>query len=264
MREKIRRKYTLNLKQTLIKLETIIKISQSPTDLVWDLARELEKMVIKAEAHKTPVNIALSGGSTPRLLFTILGDHFSESIHWKYIHFFWGDERCVPPQDIESNWRMTDQALFGKIDIPAENIHRIKGEEDPEAEAVRYSEEILMNTSKRSGLPVFDLIILGLGEDGHTASIFPGQEYLLESDKICEVAYHPVSGQKRITLTGRVINNADAIIFLVTGAAKAEKVSQIIENPGIVDYPAASIEPVYGSIRWYLDLDASSMLSQWA
>lgn len=245
-------------------METIIKISQSPMVLAWEMAREIQKLVNNSAAMKVPVTMALSGGSTPKLLFTVLGDNFAESVSWDHVHFFWGDERCVGPDDSESNWRMANLALLSRIKIPSENIHRIKGEDDPEKEAERYAGEINLHTRIRSGLPAFDLVILGLGDDGHTASLFPGQENILNSEKVCEVAYHPVTGQKRITITSRVINNADNVIFLVTGAAKAEKVSQIIENPGIVDYPAAFIEPSNGTLKWYLDLDAASMLNQWA
>lgn len=245
-------------------MDTVIKISQSQAELARDFARELADLINNAGKRKKVLTIALSGGSTPGLLFSILGDHFSDSVSWEHVHFFWGDERCVPPEDPDSNYGMTKKTLFNKISIPSSNIHRIRGENDPEKEAVRYSKEITGFTLKRDGLPVFDLIILGLGEDGHTASIFPGQNDLLTSEKICMVSVHPVSKQKRVTITGSVINNADTIIFLVTGTYKAEMVSEIIERPGIVDYPAAFIEPVHGVLKWYLDIDAAGMLNQWA
>ena len=143
---------------------------------------------------------------------------------------------------------MTRRTLLEKIDIPSSNIHRIKGEDDPEKEALRYSEEISACTAKRDGLPLFDLIMLGLGEDGHTASIFPGHKELFNSDKICEVAVHPVTLQKRITLTGRVINNAESVTFLVTGKKKAEIVEKIIKkSSSAINFPASYIVPVYGS-----------------
>jgi 6-phosphogluconolactonase len=245
-------------------LETTIKISESQNELAAELAGELSEMINKAAFRKKPLTIALSGGSTPHLLFSELGDHYSEKTEWGYVHFFWGDERCVAPDDPDSNFGMTRSAFLDKINIPASNIHRIKGESIPEQEAVRYSREIKKITRSGNNLPVFDLIILGLGNDGHTASIFPKNRELLFSDKICEVAVHPVTGQKRVTLTGPVINNAENIIFLVTGSAKAEVVADIIEKPGEVSYPAASVEPAHGILKWYLDLDAASMLNQWA
>lgn len=245
-------------------METLVKISENPYDLASELAGELSGMINRAAFIKKPMTIALSGGNTPRLLFSILGNNYSANTDWSYVHFFWGDERCVPPDDAESNFGMTRLALLDKIKIPRSNIHRVKGESIPEKEAERYSGEIKKIVRSVKNMPVFDLIILGLGDDGHTASIFPQNGELIFSEKICEVAVHPVSGQKRVTLTGTVINNADNIIFIVTGAGKAEVVAAIVENNREVSYPAASVEPTHGVLKWYLDLDAASMLSQWA
>jgi 6-phosphogluconolactonase len=245
-------------------METEIKISSSRADLAFEFASELAAMINNAAAKGKYLNVALSGGNTPSHLFTVLANQFADKIKWEFVHFFWGDERCVPPDDPESNYGMTRRVLFEKIKIPASNIHRVRGEDKPQKEAERYSSEILSFTRLKDNLPRFDLIILGLGEDGHTASIFPGNESLFRSGKVCEVAVHPVTGQKRITLTGSVLNNAEIIIFLVTGTAKADIVADIIERPGITDYPAASVEPVHGTLKWYLDIDAASMLSQWA
>lgn len=245
-------------------METIIKISEDQTELANELAGEIADMANRSAFRKKPFTIALSGGSTPHLLFSVLGDKFAPKADWSYTHFFWVDERCVPPEDSESNFGMTKKTLIDKIKIPRANIHRIRGENDPVKEAIRYEAEIKKITRRVNNLPLFDLIILGLGEDGHTASIFPHNRELLVSDRICDVAVHPVTGRKRVTLTGPVINNADNIIFLVTGSAKANIVAGIIESPGAVNYPAAAIEPSHGTIKWYLDLDAASMLSQWA
>jgi len=245
-------------------MDTILKISNSQSQLASELAAEIASLIRKAAASGKPVTIALSGGSTPKLLFSVLAVRYGEELPWEFAHFFWGDERCVPPHDPESNFGVASKIFLEKIIIPHSNIHRVIGEDDPEREAARYSEEILEFTRLRHGLPVFDLIILGLGDDGHTASIFPGQTELLSSEKICSVAVHPVTGQRRITITGPVINNAETVIFLVSGANKAEIVADIIEKPGVTDYPAASVEPADGVLKWYLDIDAASMLGQWA
>jgi 6-phosphogluconolactonase len=245
-------------------METVLKISQNQAQLASDLAGEIAGIVNRAALSGRPVTIALSGGSTPKLLFSVLADKYGEKVRWEFVHFFWGDERCVPPHDPESNFGMTSRLLLESINIPHSNVHRVIGEDDPGKEAIRYSEEILKFTAIRHGLPVFDLIILGLGDDGHTASIFPGQLELMTSEKICSVAFHPATGQKRITITGPVINNAETVIFLVSGANKAEVVADIIEKPGTTEYPAAAIEPSDGVLKWYLDIDAASMLSQWA
>jgi 6-phosphogluconolactonase len=130
------------------------------------------------------------------------------------------------------------------------------------AEAVRYSDEIVQFARNRNGLPVFDLIMLGLGEDGHTASIFPGNNILFDSEKICETVFHPASLQKRITVTGRVINNADNIIFIVTGENKAHVVSAILKDDRISDYPAEHVRPETGNLKWYLDDSAAKYIDR--
>jgi len=138
------------------------------------------------------------------------------------------------------------------------------GENEPWMEAERYSSEILENVPLRLGVPRFDIIYLGLGEDGHTASIFPGNLDLFDSSRICEVAVHPATGQKRITLTGTVINNAARVIFAVSGRNKAEIVAEILENPSSGNYPASVVKPLSGRLTWHLDLEAASLLTQFA
>jgi len=216
-------------------------------DFLWNLAKDREKLTV-----------ALSGGSTPKILFDILAKEYDDKFDWEKIHFYWGDERCVPPYDDESNFKMTREHLFDKIKIPTENIHRILGENNPDDEAPRYSDEIRSNLDSQSGLPAFDLIILGMGDDGHTASIFPHQMRLLTKEKICAVARHPESGQNRITLTGPVINNAKSVAFLVTGSGKREKVTEIFSKSKSAEaYPAYHIKPTSGELHWFLDKDAA-------
>ena len=243
-----------------LKLDRAINIFKSPAELAMKVAEEIVSMINESACRKKTFTIALSGGSTPELLFTTLGENFSESAQWKYAHFFWCDERCVPPDNTESNYGMAKKNLFDRIDIPEKNIHRIKGECDPEDEALRYSDKISEFTRSRAGFPLFDLIILGLGEDGHTASIFPGNLALLNSVKYCEVAIHPVTGQKRITLTGRVINNADLIYFLVTGKKKAAIAKEIFnKSEASGNLPATHIIPLKGTVRWFTDDEAVSL-----
>lgn len=241
----------------ITKLDKIVKIFPTPYDLAIKFAEEMVNMIKESVKNTKLFTIALSGGSTPEIVFKMLAENYAKSVPWEYVHFFWGDERCVPPGNSESNFGMTMRKLLSKIEIPSLNIHRIKGEDDPKKEASRYSEEILLNTGKREGIPVFDLVLLGLGEDGHTASIFPGHLELMKSDKICEIAFHPVTLQKRITLTGRVINNAETVTFLVTGKKKEAIVEKILKNkPSDQNYPASYIVPVYGRLYWFLDKEA--------
>jgi 6-phosphogluconolactonase len=238
-----------------------LKIFSTPYELAEKFAEELIFMINKSAKRDRNFSIALSGGSTPEILFGLMGDRFSNAVMWDHVHLFWGDERCVPPDDPDSNYGMVNKKLIERIEIPSANIHRIRGEYDPENEAIRYSNEISDFTEKRDGLPLLDYIILGLGEDGHTASIFPGNEELFQSDKICEVAVHPVTLQKRITMTGRIINNADHVTFLITGKKKAHVVEKLIKkNRPDINFPASFVVPSYGVLRWYLDRDAGSLL----
>jgi len=203
-------------------------------------------------------SVALSGGSTPRQLFSHLASNFRESIDWKRILIFWEDERCVPPDSDESNYRMAKESLLENVPIPAENIFRIQGEADPAAEAKRYGEIIRKHVPSVNNIPEFDFMMLGLGEDGHTASIFPGNLHLFSSDLLCEVAMHPVSKQKRVTATGMLINSSYNIIFLVTGKSKAEMVSNVIEHKnGWEKLPASHVQPINGKLYWLLDENAA-------
>jgi len=218
--------------------------------------------LIKLTQNRTKVNIALSGGSTPKVLFDLLSEKYQQAVNWPAVHLWWGDERCVPPDHVESNYNMTRQHLLQHIEIAETQIHRVLGEADPEAEAHRYGNAILQSLSKIHEVPVFDLVILGMGSDGHTASIFPHQMDLLNETQICAVATHPESGQRRITLTGQVINQAKSVAFLVTGADKAEKVKAIINKEhGYRAYPAAHVAPISGHLTWYLDAGAAAKVN---
>lgn len=227
-----------------------LHLSKEPATVAADFSRFFFELL----EGKDQFTVALSGGSTPKLLFQLWASEFRTATDWSKVRFFWGDERCVPPNHEESNYGMTKSLLFNHIDIPEENIHRIIGEADPETEAERYGGEISDNTDELDGFPAFDLVILGMGSDGHTASIFPHQMDLLQSEKFCEVATHPESGQKRISLTGSVINRANTVAFLVTGASKQEKVQQIFaKHPDAQQYPAAHIMPQSEDVHWFLD-----------
>ena len=213
-----------------------------------------------AEENKK-FNIALSGGNTPKLLFKYLKNNYLNNTDWSFVHFYWGDERCVPPESDESNYGYAFNLFLNSERIPPKNIHRIIGESNPDEESNRYSNLILENIPIENNLPQFDFIMLGLGTDGHTASIFPNQMELIDSNNICEVAEHPESGQKRITLTGNVINNARQISFLVTGQSKSHIVLNILEKKNSYkSYPASHIQPAKGDISWYLDKEAALLL----
>ena len=205
-------------------------------------------------------SIALSGGSTPKVWFEYLAQISKDDVDWGRVHLYWGDERCVPPDNEDSNYGMTKKYLLDFIDIPEKNIHRIKGELKPKEASAQYDRELKANLSE-GNIPVFDLVILGLGDDGHTASIFPHEIDLWDSDDFCVVATHPTSGQQRVSLTGKVINSARSVAFLVTGISKAEKIHEILEiNDDQSIYPASLVNPVEGMLYWFLDSLAASQL----
>jgi 6-phosphogluconolactonase len=226
-----------------------------------EAARTFSEYLVNGISKNDTTHIALSGGSTPKEVFKELALYFKDAIDWSKVQFYWGDERCVPPDDGESNYKMAKDYLFSKLDVPKDNIHRIYGENDPEEEAIRYGHVLNKRLPTHKGLPQFDLVILGLGDDGHTASIFPYQINLWNSKKYCEVAEHPETGQKRVTLTGQIINNAREVAFLVTGTGKAQKVFEIIEKQGNYKrYPASFVLPKSGKLIWFLDADAANLV----
>jgi len=223
-----------------------------------EVAKQFSKFLVNFISEKDVVHIALSGGSTPKIVFDELASNYTDKIDWEKVHLYWGDERCVPPTDYASNYKMTFEHLLSKISIPKENIHRILGENEPLGEALRYSNLLETNLECVNGIPEFDLVILGMGDDGHTASIFPYEIGLWSSKLHCVVATHPDSGQKRVSINGNVINQAKVVAFLVTGDSKAEKVKEIINKEGnYKDYPASLVKPKSNVLLWFLDKFAS-------
>jgi len=234
-----------------------LHIYKSPEELANEFAWQLMNWV---ETHSgNEFNLAISGGKTPDLLFSVLAEKYADSALWQKVHFWWVDERMVSPNDPESNFGVATKLLFSKIKLSEENIHRIKGENNHKSEALSYSAQIQEHLTFRNGWPQFDLILLGMGDDGHTASIFPDQLKLLESEQICQVATHPVSGQKRITLTGKVINNADKVCFLVTGSNKARLLAEILNKSS----KAALLPASYIKAKaWYVDEAAIQLIGE--
>jgi 6-phosphogluconolactonase len=244
-------------------VETKINIYSSPEELAEAFALELYIRTKTCSEQNKTFTLALSGGTTPRIIYSQLARRHDLAIPWQWIHLFWSDERCVQPDDKESNYGMTRQLLLDNIGIPQTNIHRIRGEDDPREEARRYTSEIKDFTVSHNGSPSFDLILLGIGQDGHTASIFPDQMGLLQSDEICEVSIHPLTLQKRITLTGKIINNASSLTFLAIGKHKARVVSEIIHRDKQAEnYPAFYISLTNGDTEWFLDEEAALFLGK--
>ncbi len=229
------------------------------------IADGIVQLSIQAIINNRNVYLALSGGSTPRILFEMLAkEPYSGAIDWDYFHLFWGDERCVPADHADSNYGMTAASLLDHINIPSRNVHRLIGEADPESEATRYAREMkALIPLNENGLPRFDWVFLGMGSDGHTASLFPDTEELNNDEDLCIVARHPQSGQKRISFTLPLINAASRISFLVTGGAKHQIADTILrQREGYQQYPAAMVAPTEGQLEWYLDKDAANMLEE--
>ena len=214
---------------------------------------------------QTTFNLGLSGGNTPRNVFQHLPEFEKwKRIPWDIVHIFWVDERCVKPDHSESNFRLAYNLILKDLSIPGGNIHRIHGENDPIAEADRYAGELKKHFAPGRGQnPGFDWIFLGVGADGHTASIFPGSILASSTSPLCGVATHPETGQNRISISLPVINAAKRITVIVSGQDKATIVSRIL-NPPLenCDLPAGKIRPLTGNVEWALDEWAASQLEK--
>jgi 6-phosphogluconolactonase len=206
--------------------------------------------------------LALSGGSTPRKLYGLLGSEpYRSQINWAQVEIFWGDERCVPPDDPESNYAMAQEVLLSKIPIPANQVHRMPADRfDHEAASQAYAEE-MQRTFGTDGIPAFDLIQLGMGPEGHTASLFPHQPSLHEQQCLVMPVSVPKPPPDRLTFTPPVLNAAYNILFLVTGSEKADAVHAVLEgdyNPD--EYPAQIVRPKQGEVTWMLDTEAAAKI----
>jgi 6-phosphogluconolactonase len=213
-----------------------------------------ERFVRLARTHD-PFSVALSGGHTPRPLYRMLAaPPYQEQVPWPSVHVFWGDERAVPPQHPESNYRMASETLLDHVPIPDANIHRVLGEKDPQAAAEAYAAEL--ERFFGTHWPRFDLVLLGMGKDGHTASLFPGSDALQErhSAVLGVAADYEDRPAQRVTLTVPSINAARNVMFLVTGADKAETVHAILSGSSQPrKLPAQLIQPSDGELLWLLD-----------
>lgn len=202
-----------------------LNVSATQEETARSLIRYIIEMLRQDDAKL--FHIAFSGGNTPSLLFELWAKEYKEITPWHQIRFWWVDERCVPPDDADSNFGMMDRLLLCKVPVEPEQVFRIRGEASPQEEAERYSHLVRSFAGRRNGQIVFDLVLLGVGDDGHTSSIFPGQDELLVSPNPYEVSYNPYNGQVRIAMTAPTIINARRIAFLVTGAKKAEVVGRL-------------------------------------
>jgi len=241
----------------------IIQVLPTSADLFHAAADEFLRAGRTAIGAQGRFTVALSGGSTPRGLYSLLAkDHADFS--WPRTHLFFGDERQVPPDHPESNYRMVNEALLSKISIPAENVHRVRAENsDAKQAAAEYESDVRKFFELRSGeFPRFDLILLGLGPDGHTASLFPGSEGLNEQSKLVIANWVEKFNSFRISFTYPVLNGCAEAMFLVSGAEKADIVAQILKGNNTPPFPAQQVQPTDGRLLWMLDEAAASRLSR--
>ncbi len=231
-------------------------IFENPQDLGRAAGRLFLKLSEKEAERKGFFTAVLSGGSTPEVFFRVLAEEFRDKLPWDRVHFFWGDERCVPPDSPQSNFNAANETLLSKINIPGNNIHRIRGELDPAEGAREYEEEIRGFFERPKGgrkIPSFDLVFLGIGEDGHTLSLFPGSRAVNERERLVVENYVEKLKAWRITMTLRLVNNASNVVFLVSGERKANVLKEVLNGPGHARYPAQMIRPGKGKLFLFAD-----------
>ena len=243
-----------------------IQVFPDRQTLIDGTAEYLTRIAADAIAKRGRFTIALSGGSTPRPVCSRLAtEPFLHQIDWSRVHVFFGDERCVPPDDPRSNFRMAQDALFEHVPLIPSNVHRIHGEDPPEKAAAAYASALERTLGGKSGQGApadpIDLVLLGMGDNGHTASLFPGMPDLLKDPQWVAAKYVDEVGMWRVTLTPIAINPARHIAFLVSGADKAEMVARIVEGPyKPVELPSQINKPTNGELRWLLDAPAAAQL----
>ncbi len=231
-----------------------------------DLCAKVTSEILNLSEEKIALNgrftIVLSGGSTPRGIYQYMASSYRDKFQWEKIHFFWSDERWVSPADSKSNYRMACKALLNHVDIPSINIHPIPTGEDYVQDAAVVYERTIRDffEIKDDEAPPFDLILLGVGLDGHTASLFPGNPALYIKDALVTEVVQKGIPEDRITLTFPTINNAETIFMIVSGHEKANIVKQVLENKNKNTFPAGDIRPLRGEVRWFLDKPAASKL----
>ena len=230
-----------------------------------ELSRAAAELFVEQAAHSISERnrclVALNGGSTPDRLFQLLATDYVEHVDWTRVHVFWGDERCVPPDDPGSSYGQAWNVWLSHVPIPEANIHRIKGELDPASASEEYAGILKGFAAPPLDWPRFDLVYLGMGEDGHTASLFPGSPVDVYEPTMPVTARYQDRPANRVTLTPAVFNNAHTIVFMATGEKKAQTLAEVLSdryNPEL--YPAQRIEPEDGSLIWLVDESAASKL----
>ncbi len=241
-----------------------VRVFANSEELSQAAAAEFIQRANAAIQERGVFTIALSGGSTPKNLYALLAtESWRGQVPWSKVHFFWGDERHVPPDHPDSNYRMTQERLLKLVSVPPENVHRIQTENPDASIAAEEYEQVLRQFFKLSGeqLPCFDLVLLGMGPDGHTASLFPGTEVIHDQTHLVAAPWVAKFNSYRVTLTPPVLNNAACVIFFVTGLEKAETLRTVLKGDYQPDrFPCEIIRPTQGILLWMVDQAAASLL----
>ncbi|MBO9613657.1 MAG: 6-phosphogluconolactonase [Dyadobacter sp.] len=237
-----------------------LHIEKDTKALSASLAEWINNYIQQVLAKQDRFTFVLSGGSTPKALYALLAESpYKESIPWEKLHFFWGDERAVPFEDSRNNAKMCYDELLDKVPVKAENIHIMRTDITPEESAAEY--EKIVNTYFEGSETTFDFVLLGMGDDGHTLSLFPGTEVIHEQHVLATSFFLKAQDMHRITLTAPVVNNAACVAFLAAGAGKAEVLRQVLKGEKNVDlYPSQIIQPVKGQLHWFVDEAAAALL----
>lgn len=238
-----------------------IFVFETPEQLALAAAERLVGYADDPRDMTERFSVALAGGNTPRRVYELLAtERFKNRVEWSQVHIFFGDERCVQPEHPDSNYAMAYEALISKVPIPAKNVQRIIGEGNANENARAYENQLRRFFAGLSW-PRFDLVLLGMGEDGHTASLFPDSAALKEMSRWVVPSKNEQSGQHRITLTVPVFNHAKHIMFLVTGKKKAQRLKEVLRRqPGSEQLPVQAITPIDGTLEWLVDAEAASLL----
>ena len=240
----------------------VVRIFSDPGTMDHAAAGLVAAACWDAIAKQGRFTMALSGGNTPRGLYRLLAEApYRDQIDWTASHFYWVDERSVSPDHKDSNFRIAYELFLSRVPVPQNNIHRIRGEDGPKAAAFAYEEEL--RTSFKEPVPVFDLVLLGMGSDGHTASLFPSHPAVEESARFVVPVTDGPGGQQRITMTLPVLSHAAMVLFLVAGQAKAEAISMVLEQGNSGHYPAGMLSSRSSSVRWFLDCAAAKRLKEY-
>lgn len=238
-----------------------VSVFDTPEQLAIAAAERFVECAYEFHGTLDRFSVALAGGNTPRRVYELLAtDRFKNRIEWPQVNLFFGDERCVPPDHPDSNYAMVYESLISKVPISAKNVHRIIGEGNANENARTYENQLRTFFAGLSW-PRFDLALLGMGEDGHTASLFPNSSALRETSQWVVPTRNEQSGQDRITLTAPVFNHASRVMFLITGKKKAQRLKEVLRHePGSEQLPAQAITPIEGTLEWLVDADAASLL----